>query len=139
MAGTTGLAPKDQVVCYDAGNGSMAARLWWMLRWIGHDKVAVLDGGFAQWVKEGRPTTIDVPIFTPFNYPIKLRKDMAVDAAALQKGRGKHIACSTPARRRAFAASRSRSIRSRAAFPAQEPLQHRQPCNRRAPSRPPRS
>jgi len=76
---TTGLAPKDQVVCYDAGNGSMAARLWWMLRWIGHDKVAVLDGGFAQWVKEGRPTTIDVPLFTPFNYPIKLRKDFAVD------------------------------------------------------------
>ena len=76
---TTGLAPKDEVVCYDAGNGSMAARLWWMLRWIGHDKVAVLDGGFTQWVKEGRPTTIDVPLFTPFNYPIKLRKDFAVD------------------------------------------------------------
>jgi len=54
-----GLAPKDQVVCYDAGNGSMAARLWWMLRWIGHDKVAVLDGGFAQWVKEGRPISVE--------------------------------------------------------------------------------
>jgi thiosulfate/3-mercaptopyruvate sulfurtransferase len=75
----TGLAPKDQVVCYDGGNGSMAARLWWMLRWIGHDKVAVLDGGFAQWVKEGRPVTIDVPLFTPLNYPIKVRKDLAVD------------------------------------------------------------
>jgi len=74
-----GLAPKDQVVCYDAGNGSMAARLWWMLRWIGHDNVAVLDGGFAKWTKEGRPVTIDVPIFTPLNYPIKLRKDSAVD------------------------------------------------------------
>ena len=35
----------------------MAARLWWMLRWIGHDKVAVLDGGFAKWTKEGRPVT----------------------------------------------------------------------------------
>jgi thiosulfate/3-mercaptopyruvate sulfurtransferase len=75
----TGLTPQDQVVCYDAGNGSMAARLWWMLRWIGHDKVAVLDGGFAKWIKEGRPVTIDVPIFTPLNYPIKLRKDAAVD------------------------------------------------------------
>ena len=75
----TGLTPKDQVVCYDAGNGVMAARLWWMLRWIGHDNVAVLDGGFAKWVKEGRPTTADVPLFTPFNYPIKLRKELAVD------------------------------------------------------------
>jgi thiosulfate/3-mercaptopyruvate sulfurtransferase len=49
------------VICYDAGNGSMAARLWWMLRWIGHDKVAVLDGGFAQWVKEGRRISVEVP------------------------------------------------------------------------------
>jgi len=86
-----GLAPKDQVVCYDAGNGSMAARLWWMLRWIGHDKVAVLDGGFAQWVKEGRPTSVEIPIFTPFNYPIKLRKDMTVDVSAVQKNLGKQL------------------------------------------------
>ena len=81
----TGLAPKDQVVCYDAGNGSMAARLWWMLRWIGHDNVAVLDGGFAKWTKEGRPVTIDVPIFTPLNYPIKVRKDSAVDVGFVSK------------------------------------------------------
>jgi len=67
----------------------MAARLWWMLRWIGHDKVAVLDGGFAQWVKEGRPTSVEIPIFTPFNYPIKLRKDMTVDVSAVQKNLGK--------------------------------------------------
>ena len=81
----TGLAPKDQVVCYDGGNGSMAARLWWMLRWVGHDKVAVLDGGFAQWLKEGRPTSVEVPIFTPFNYPIKPRKDFAVDVGFVSK------------------------------------------------------
>ena len=81
----TGLAPKDQVVCYDAGNGVMAARLWWMLRWIGHDNVAVLDGGFAKWVKEGKPTSVDVPLFTPFNYPIKLRKDFAVDVDFVSK------------------------------------------------------
>jgi thiosulfate/3-mercaptopyruvate sulfurtransferase len=75
----TGLTPKDQVVCYDAGNGSMAARLWWMLRWIGHDKVGVLDGGFAKWMKEGRPVNADVPLFTPLNYPIKPRQEFAVD------------------------------------------------------------
>jgi thiosulfate/3-mercaptopyruvate sulfurtransferase len=81
---TTGLAPKDQVVCYDAGPGSMAARLWWMLRWIGHDKVAVLDGGYAKWTKEGRPVTADVPRFTPLNYPIKLRKDSSVNLSTLE-------------------------------------------------------
>src|SRR5688572_12066141 len=87
----TGLTPKDQVVCYDAGNGSMAARLWWMLRWIGHDNVAVLDGGFAKWTKEGRPVTIDVPVFTPLNYPIKLRNDFAVDVRTVEQTLGKPL------------------------------------------------
>ena len=81
----TGLTPKDQVVCYDGGPGAMAARLWWMLRWIGHDKVAVLDGGFAKWTNEGREVTVDVPLFTPLNYPIKPRKDFAVDVASVTK------------------------------------------------------
>src|SRR5919108_4348878 len=85
----TGLTPHDQAVCYDAGNGAMAARLWWMLRWVGHEKVAVLDGGFAKWVNEGREPTIDVPLFTPFNYPIKPRKDLVVDVKALEKNLGK--------------------------------------------------
>jgi thiosulfate/3-mercaptopyruvate sulfurtransferase len=79
-----GLLPSDQAVCYDAGNGSMAARLWWMLRWIGHEAVAVLDGGFAKWTKEGRPVTIDVPRFNALDYPIKVRKDWAVPAALVE-------------------------------------------------------
>jgi thiosulfate/3-mercaptopyruvate sulfurtransferase len=87
----TGLTPSDQAVCYDAGNGSMAARLWWMLRWIGHDKVAVLDGGFAKWMNEGRRVTIDVPLFTPFNYPIKVRKEFAVDVRIVEKTLGKPL------------------------------------------------
>jgi thiosulfate/3-mercaptopyruvate sulfurtransferase len=81
----TGLTPKDQAVCYDTGPGSMAARLWWMLRWIGHDKVAVLDGGFAKWTKEGREVTVDVPLFTPLNYPIKLRGNSAIDVKRLEQ------------------------------------------------------
>jgi thiosulfate/3-mercaptopyruvate sulfurtransferase len=76
----SGLLPTDQVVCYDAGSGSMAARLWWMLRWIGHEQVAVLDGGLAKWTAEKRPVTTDVPRFTPFDYPSKPRKDLAVNA-----------------------------------------------------------
>jgi thiosulfate/3-mercaptopyruvate sulfurtransferase len=49
------------VVVYDADNGSVAARLWWLLRWAGHDRVSLLDGGYAAWVAGGHPVTADVP------------------------------------------------------------------------------
>jgi len=56
-----GVADDVQVVCYDHGAGAIAARLWWLLRWVGHDQVAVLDGGFKAWVREGYPVTDEVP------------------------------------------------------------------------------
>lgn len=87
----TGLTPADQAVCYDAGSGAMAARLWWMLRWIGHDNVAVLDGGFAKWTKEGRPVAVEIPIFTPLNYPIRPRANWAVDVSQVEKGLGRTV------------------------------------------------
>lgn len=51
--GALGITPQRQVVAYDADSGMYAARLWWMLRYMGHDSVAVLDGGLARWVREG--------------------------------------------------------------------------------------
>jgi len=69
--GQWGIAPQHQVVVYDAGDGSMAAaRLWWMLRLLGHRQVAVLDGGLAAWQAAGLPETDVVPVPTPeFRYP----------------------------------------------------------------------
>jgi thiosulfate/3-mercaptopyruvate sulfurtransferase len=83
--GQQGLKPEDRVACYDAGNGAMAARLWWMLRWVGHEQVAVLDGGFAKWVSEGRPVTAALPRFTPTRYPARVRANAAIDADELEK------------------------------------------------------
>lgn len=54
--GCLGIGNGTRVICYDGGPGAYAARFWWMLRWVGHDAVAVLDGGFAAWVAEARPT-----------------------------------------------------------------------------------
>jgi thiosulfate/3-mercaptopyruvate sulfurtransferase len=65
-----GVGDQSQVVAYDDNVGQMAARLWWMLRYLGHNAVAVLDGGWARWTKEGHPSDRSVPkptaaAFTP--------------------------------------------------------------------------
>jgi len=54
--GDWGIDASTQVVAYDDGSGGVAARLWWLLRWLGHEAVAVLDGGWAAWTAEGLPT-----------------------------------------------------------------------------------
>jgi len=89
--GAQGLKVSDTVVCYDGGPGAMAARLWWMLRWVGHENVAVLDGGFAKWVKEGRPVSAEVPKFAASAYPGKVRSEMAVDVSHVQQRLGKEL------------------------------------------------
>lgn len=48
-----GIGPESDVVVYDAAGGAMAARAWWMLRWLGHDRVRLLDGGFPAWLAAG--------------------------------------------------------------------------------------
>jgi thiosulfate/3-mercaptopyruvate sulfurtransferase len=55
MLGALGIDNGTQVVAYDQASGAFAARFWWMLRWVGHRDVAVLDGGFDAWLAEGHP------------------------------------------------------------------------------------
>ena len=55
--GRLGIDGTVQVVAYDQDAGMYASRLWWLLRWLGHDAVAVLDGGLAKWIDERRLTT----------------------------------------------------------------------------------
>ena len=60
-----GIDSTVQVVVYDQDIGMYASRLWWMLRWMGHDHVAVLDGGWARWIAESRPTRSGVETRRP--------------------------------------------------------------------------
>jgi thiosulfate/3-mercaptopyruvate sulfurtransferase len=68
--GSLGIGDGTHVVVYDHAGGQFATRLWWALTYYGHDAVSVLDGGWAKWTAEGRPTTTRVPepgpsVFTP--------------------------------------------------------------------------
>jgi len=72
-----GVGPGTQVVVYDADNGLMAAsRLWFMLTWVGHEAVAVLDGGFGRWTGEGRPLTAGTETRDPAEFTLSLRPEM---------------------------------------------------------------
>ncbi len=83
--GEWGIDNSKQVVAYDDSFGAMAARLWWLLRWLGHDSVALLDGGLPRWTREGRPVTKDTPVITPATFAPDLRDHLWVDANTVAK------------------------------------------------------
>lgn len=82
--GAAGVDGTTQVVAYDDAGGMFAARLWWMLRWLGHDAVAVLDGGLRRWQALGLPLSRDVPPARPRRFVPRLRGAGAVDAGTVQ-------------------------------------------------------
>jgi thiosulfate/3-mercaptopyruvate sulfurtransferase len=81
--GQLGIATGVQVVAYDQDNGMFASRLWWLLRWLGHDAVAVLDGGLAKWLAEDRPTVSGETRPAPRQFVAAPRAEMTVDVAAM--------------------------------------------------------
>ena len=81
--GRWGVTPGTQVVAYDADVGMYASRLWWMLRWLGHDAVAVLDGGFKAWIAAGLPTSKDVPVREATTFTPRPNRDAWVDVDQL--------------------------------------------------------
>ncbi|WP_128254836.1 3-mercaptopyruvate sulfurtransferase [Falsirhodobacter deserti] len=99
--GAMGIGGATQVVVYDASGVRSAARVWWLFRLMGHDAVAVLDGGLPKWQAEGRPLTTEVPqplaeAVTPIPQPARIRtaeqvaegRAQVVDARAAARFRG---------------------------------------------------
>jgi thiosulfate/3-mercaptopyruvate sulfurtransferase len=80
-----GIGNDTKVACYDGGSGAFAARLWWMLRWMGHDAVAVLDGGLAAWTGEGRPLSTEAPAPRTARFVPNPRPEMALDTAGVER------------------------------------------------------
>jgi thiosulfate/3-mercaptopyruvate sulfurtransferase len=89
--GRLGIANDTQVVAYDQDSGMFASRLWWLLRWMGHDAVAVLDGGFAKWTAEGRPVVAadaDNNVRRPARFTGSPRTGMTVDVSEVASRAG---------------------------------------------------
>jgi thiosulfate/3-mercaptopyruvate sulfurtransferase len=80
-----GISAHSQVVVYDANDGAMAAaRFWYLLRLLGHEKVAVLDGGFARWLELELPVTNDAPVHLPSLYHAGFDQAQMVNAEAVK-------------------------------------------------------
>lgn len=75
-----GVGNDTQVVAYDDAGGMYAARLWWMMRWLGHHCVAVLDGGLVAWLEAGQALSADIPQAAPARFDISTQPAV-VDAA----------------------------------------------------------
>ncbi len=78
--GQWGIDGNTTVVAYDEASGAIAARLWWLLRWLGHRRCAVLDGGLAAWLAAGQPVEQAAPSFAPRHYELHAANDAAVVA-----------------------------------------------------------
>jgi thiosulfate/3-mercaptopyruvate sulfurtransferase len=98
-----GISRGSRVVVYDAGPGTAAARLWWLLRDYGHDDVLVLDGGLAAWTAAGRPTSTEpvhpepgdwdgrpgrLPVVEADGLPDVVRYGVLIDVRAAERFRG---------------------------------------------------
>lgn len=82
-----GMNGDTHAIVYDFGDGSTAARVWWLLRSFGHDRVSLLDGGIARWSAEGRPLSAEVPSHPPGTFTARPREGMVVDADAVERMR----------------------------------------------------
>lgn len=100
-----GVSRGQRVVVYDAGPGTVASRLWWLLRHYGHDDVLVLDGGLAAWTATGRPLTTEPVVPAPGDWegepgrlptveagdvPRIARSGLLIDVRAPERFRGEH-------------------------------------------------
>ena len=82
--GGLGIDHDTEVVVYDADSGAMAARAWWVLRWLGHNNVRLLDGGISRWRALSLPLASGVETYAPRRFVAKVRSEMVIGTEELQ-------------------------------------------------------
>lgn len=96
--GDWGITNTSQVVVYDDAGGAFAGRLWWLLRCMGHDKVAVLDGGIKHWQKQGLAVTTTLPAVKPATFRPYMNYGAWLNALQVQNSMAKKSICLIDAR-----------------------------------------
>lgn len=96
--GRWGISVRTQVVAYDDAGGAFAARLWWLLRWLGHERVAVLDGGWQAWAQEGHPVSTAVPSVHPALFESRAPLAQEVGAEEVARALARQEICLIDAR-----------------------------------------
>lgn len=86
--GSAGISNEHHVVVYDGGPGAVAARAWWLMHWLGHDRVRLLDGGFARWRSGGYPIENIVPTREPSSFRGKPRPELVMTTEELARDIG---------------------------------------------------
>ncbi len=87
LLGSRGVSEASQVLAYDDSFGAIAARLWWMLKWLGHDAAAVLDGGWQQWIDSGGATRCGEERRAPVRFEPRTRPELVATADEIRRCR----------------------------------------------------
>jgi thiosulfate/3-mercaptopyruvate sulfurtransferase len=82
-----GVDGTKQVVVYDDSFGSMAVKMWWLLRWLGHKNVALLDGGLPKWTKEKRALTTQASMRRPAKFVAQLHRQILASVVEVDQAR----------------------------------------------------
>ncbi len=82
--GRAGIGPETHVVAYDSSGGAAAARLWWLLRYFGHEHTSLLNGGWQAWQAAGLPIETNVPQITPTTFTARPHPELIVAAADVE-------------------------------------------------------
>ncbi|MNO23166.1 3-mercaptopyruvate sulfurtransferase [compost metagenome] len=86
--GQAGINNNSIVVAYDDQGGMYASRLWWLMRWLGHDNVYVMDEGFTVWKEAGYPVTDTQPVKIPSTFLYNVREELVADMASVKESIG---------------------------------------------------